>query len=136
MTVMKTSKQARQLPLKSQQALCEFIRKQIAPDIDYPEWLKIEKDISEVKQNLNRFMMEGIMNSVGEEVEIPTEAEAIFKNDLRELDENVRDEMKNIDIKKILNAIDNEKIALNEMKKLNKIFDMVLKEKGMNEDKD
>lgn len=125
MTTMKTSKHAKLLPLKSQQALCEFIRKQVSPDVDYKEWLQIETDISELKKNVNRFMMEGMMTSLGKEMPPDSDAEKIFESDIRKLEESVREEMKNIDLKKL-----QESLPKDQMKKLKNLFDMVLKEKN------
>jgi len=130
MTVVKTSSLAKKLPLKSQQALCEFIRKNISPEIDYPEWLQIEKDISETKKNVNQYMMQGLMTSLGKGEEMPSEVQRMFQSEVRKLDESVRDQMKEIDLKAIQKKVDPVI-----MKKLNAIFNLVLKDKKDYEDK-
>lgn len=124
MTVMKMSKYAKILPQPSRQAILEFIKKQLCPEMDYPEWREMEVDISELKKNVNRFMMEGIMTSIGKDLPANSQAEEIFKGDIRKLDDSVREEMKKIDLNKIKDSIPKD-----EMKKLTKVFDMVFKAK-------
>lgn len=128
-TVMKISQIAKQLPLKKQQALADYIRKQVAHDVNYPEWMEIEKDMSELKKNVNRVMLEGVMTSLKAE-NLPSEAEKIFQNDIIELDEKFRDELKKIDLDKL-----KESVPKDEMEKLNNLFDIVSKEKSDYEDK-
>lgn len=130
MTVIKTSSIAKKLPLKSQQALCEFVRKNISPEIDYPEWRQIEKDISETKKNVNQYMMQGLMSSLGKGEDMPSEVQSMFQNEVRKLDENVRDQMKEIDLNEI-----QKKVDPTIMKKLNAVFNLVLKDKKDYEDK-
>jgi len=124
MTVMKMSKYAKILPQKSRQALLEFIKGQICPKLEYNEWREMEKDLSELKENVNRFMMEGIMSSLGKDLPENSKAEEIFKEDIRKLDDSVREEMKKVDLNKL-----KENLPKDEMNKLTKIFDMVFKAK-------
>jgi len=123
-TVFRLSEHAKKLKQEGRTTLMDFIRKQIAPTIDYREWNQLEHDISELKKTVNRYMIDGLMTSLKPE-KISSEAEQIFQDDISELDNKVRDEMKKIDLKKL-----KESIPKDQMEQLNNLFDMVLKEKG------
>jgi len=123
-TIFRISEHAKKLKQEGRTALMDFIRKQIAPTVDYREWSQLEHDISELKKTVNRYMIDGLMTSLKPE-KISSEAEKIFQDDISELDNKVRDEMKKIDLKKL-----KETIPKDQMEQLNNLFDMVLKEKG------
>ena len=123
-TVFRLSEHAKKLKQEGRTTLMDFIRKQIAPTIDYREWNQLEHDISELKKTVNRYMIDGLMTSLKPE-KISSEAEKIFQDEISELDSKVRDEMKKIDLKKL-----KESIPKDQMEQLNNLFDMVLKEKG------
>lgn len=118
------SEHAKNLKQEGRSALMDFIRKQIAPTVDYKEWATIERELSELKKTVNRYMIDGLMTSLKPE-KISSDAEKIFQDDISELDSKVRDEMKKIDLNKL-----KENITKDQMEQLNNLFDMVLKEKG------
>lgn len=118
------SEHAKNLKQEGRSALMDFIRKQIAPTVDYKEWATMERELSELKKTVNRYMIDGLMTSLKPE-KISSDAEKIFQDDISELDGKVRDEMKKIDLNKL-----KENITKDQMEQLNNLFDMVLKEKG------
>lgn len=127
LTVMKTNALAKNQSAKTKGAVCDFIRTKMTPDIDYPEWRQMELDMNETKKNVNRYMMEGTMASIGD-TKITPELQQIFESELPKLDDKVRDELKNIDLNDLRKHLPKGKDQI--VEKINKVFDMVLNTKG------
>ncbi len=129
---MKTNALAKDQPIKTQGAICDFIRAKIAPDIDYPEWRQMELDMNETKRNVNRYMMEGTMASIGD-TNISPELQHLFESELPKLDDKLRDEMKSIDFNELKKHLPKGKDQI--IEKINMVFNKVLDTKGENEGK-
>jgi len=127
LTIMKTNALAKKQPMETQSAICDFIRTQIAPDIGYPEWRQMELDMNETKKNVNRYMMEGTMASIGE-TKISPELQSLFASELPKLDDKVRSEMKSINLEDLRKHLPKGKGEI--IEKINRVFAMVLDTKG------
>ncbi len=92
LTVMKTSKRASSLPMKLKQEICEFIRKRIAPNISYDEWLKMEYDLRDEKADVMTLLMQGMSVAMGEGDKLPPEARDMFdQSEFAKLDNAARE---------------------------------------------
>lgn len=106
MTVFHTSEMAKSLPIKQQQAICEFIKKRQCPNLTYDTWLDIERSIVSSSKLITEVMTRDLMNimsgqvgNIDKKLDIQTvrEMDEVFKKSLDELDlDKIKQGVKNI----------------------------------------
>lgn len=122
LTAFKTTNTGKNMPLKMQQDTCEFLRKKLCPEIDYPEWLEMEKDLNKFKTEVMDFMFEATKASSG--AKLPPEARKMFNEaDLGSFDSKVKGELSKIDFGELKKAL--EKLPKDKRKELEPMFENV-----------
>ena len=128
LTVFKTTQTGKMMPLKMQQAVSEFLRKKIAREISYDEWLQMEYDIRKIKSEVMDLMFEG-MQAATSDTALPPEARKMFDEmELGDLDDKVRSEVQKIDFGMIKKAL--ESLPKKQKKELEPMFENVEKLAG------
>jgi hypothetical protein len=128
LTVMKTSQMGKAMPMKMKQATCEYIRNKMCKDIDYPEWLKIEYDIKDLKGKVMDILMKGVDHAMGEAIKLPPDAQQVFDEaEFARFDDAVREEMKNIDLEELMKNLPKDKSK--QMGKIKELFEKVMRAK-------
>lgn len=122
LTVFKITHTGKNMPLKMQQDTCEFIRKKICPEIDYPEWLEMEKDMNQIKSQVMDLLFEATKASTGSEM--PNEARKMFSEaELGEFDSKVKGELAKINFDELKKAL--EKLPKDKRKEIEPMFENV-----------
>jgi len=100
MTVMHTEQTAKILSREQRVAIEEAIRKQNCPDIDYPEWEEIERNIVSNRDKIVSGFMSMLPAALGKRQLINGELDI-----LQMLDGKFRDSVKNIDFNFLKNCL-------------------------------
>lgn len=134
LTVMKTSKRAKDLPIELKQEICEFIRKREAPSINHDEWLKMEYDIRDTKDKVMILLQQGMSMAIGEGDKLPPEVRKMFSEEEFAKLENVS---RKSDLLKDLNSgdliKDLDKLDKPELEKIKATILEYLREKDENQ---
>jgi len=105
LTVLKTSQTGKSMSLKMQQALSEFLRNKICPEIDHDEWLQMEYDIREIKARVMDLMFKGMDVASGKSTFTPEAKKMFSEMDIEKLDSKVKSELKKIDFDKLKKSL-------------------------------
>jgi len=128
LTTFKVTQTGKMMPLKMQQAVCEFLRKKIAREVNYDEWLQMEYDIRKLKREVTDLMFEG-MQAATSDTKLPPEAQKMFNElDLANMDNKVRSDVSKIDFGILKKAL--ESLPPKKKKELQPMFDNVEKLAG------
>ena len=140
LTVFKISQTGKAMPLEMQQAVTEFLRKKVCPELSYDEWRDMEIDIRKIKSEVIDLMYEG-MQAATSDTKLPPEAQKMFSEiDLSELDNKTRGAIKQIDFDKLKKALDS--LPKDKKKELEPMFANIenlageYKEEGTDENKE
>lgn len=83
MTVFKSIPMAKSMPRKNRQALQEYLRRKLCPDVSLDEWLVIENNIVSFKDEVLKTLTTGFYQAIGQKLPEKDESEL-----LKELEEN------------------------------------------------